>query len=215
MRVVFLGAPGVGKGTQSEHVSAKLEIAKISTGDLLRAGVAGKTPLGLEAKRYMDQGDLVPDKVVIGLVDEKISSPECQKGFILDGFPRTIPQADSLSDILRKWRLGLDRVIHFVMPREEVVKRLTGRRSCPQCSAAYHLDYYPSRQAGICDACGAALVQRSDDKKETVELRLMVYEEQTSPLIAYYREYDVLDDLDGMGSVEDVRMRLLALLSRV
>ncbi len=214
MQLIFLGAPGVGKGTQAEHVSAKLNVAKISTGDLLRAGVDAKTPLGLEAQRYMDRGDLVPDNVAVGLVDEKISSPECQKGFILDGFPRTVPQADSLSDILRKRHLVLDRVIHFVMPREEMVKRLTGRRSCPQCSSVYHLDYRPSKQAGLCDACGAALVQRSDDKKETVELRLTVYAEQTSPLIAYYRKSNVLAELDGMGSVDDVHARLLALLPR-
>ena len=214
MQLVFLGAPGVGKGTQAEQVSAKLKIVKISTGDLLRAGVAEKSPLGLEAKHYMDRGDLVPDNIAIGLVDEKIGSPECQRGFILDGFPRTIPQADSLSAILRKRRLVLDRVVHFVMPREEVVKRLTGRRSCLQCSAVYHLDYRPSKREGLCDACGAALVQRSDDVKETVESRLTVYEEQTSPLIAYYGKSNMLAELDGMGSVDDVQARLLALLPR-
>lgn len=212
MQLVFLGAPGVGKGTQAERVAAELGITKISTGDLLRAGVAGKTRLGLEAKNYMDRGDLVPDNVVIGLVDEKIGSLECQNGFILDGFPRTIPQADSLSDILRKRQLVLDRVICFVMPREAVIKRLTGRRSCPQCSAVYHIDYRPSKRDGLCAVCGAALVQRNDDKKETVELRLAVYEEQTSPLIAYYRKHHVLAELDGMGSVDDVQARLLALL---
>ncbi len=214
MQLVFLGAPGVGKGTQAEYVSATLKIVKISTGDLLRAGVAAKSPLGLEAKHYMDRGELVPDNVAIGLVDEKIGSSECQRGFLLDGFPRTVPQADSLSDILRKRHLVLDRVIHFVMPREEVIKRLTGRRSCPQCSAVYHLDYRPSKQEGRCDVCGAALVQRSDDTKETVESRLTVYEEQTSPLIAYYGKSHVLAELDGMGSVDDVRARLLALLPR-
>ena len=214
MQLVFLGAPGVGKGTQAGQASAALKVAKVSTGDLLRAGVAAKSPLGLEAKRYMDRGDLVPDVVAIGLVDEKIGSPECQNGFILDGFPRTVPQADSLSDILRKRHLVLDRVVYFVMPREEMVKRLTGRRSCPQCSMVYHLDYRPSQQEGLCDACGSALVQRSDDKKETVESRLSVYEEQTSPLIAYYRKANVLAELDGMGSVEDVQARLLALLPR-
>ncbi len=214
MQLVFLGAPGVGKGTQAERVAAELKIAKISTGDLLRAGVAGNTRLGLEAKHYMDRGDLVPDDVVVGLVDEKIGSLECQKGFILDGFPRTVPQADSLSAILRKRHLVLDRVVYFVMPREAVIQRVTGRRSCPQCSAVYHIDYRPSKREGLCAICGEGLVQRSDDKKETVELRLAVYEEQTSPLIAYYRKHNVLAELDGMGSVDDVQARLLALLPR-
>ena len=214
MRLVFLGAPGVGKGTQAEMMAAKLAISKISTGDLLRTGVAQKTSLGLEAQQYMTRGELVPDNVVIGLVAEKIGSPECEKGFILDGFPRTILQADALSGILQKQEAVLDRVMYFVIPREEVVRRLSGRRSCSTCSAVYHIDYVPSKQEGRCDECGAALVQRSDDKRETVESRLMVYEEQTSPLIDYYKEKDVLAELDGTGSVEDVQGRLLALLAR-
>ena len=211
MRLVFLGAPGVGKGTQAEMMAAKLTISKISTGDLLRTGVAQKTSLGLEAQQYMTRGELVPDNVVIGLVAEKIGSPECEKGFILDGFPRTILQADALSGILQA---VLDRVMYFVIPREEVVRRLSGRRSCSTCSAVYHIDYVPPKQEGRCDECGAALVQRSDDKRETVESRLMVYEEQTSPLIDYYKEKDVLAELDGTGSVEDVQGRLLALLAK-
>ncbi len=214
MRLVFLGAPGVGKGTQAEMMAVKLTISKISTGDLLRTGVAQKTSLGLEAQQYMTRGELVPDNVVIGLVAEKIGSPECEKGFILDGFPRTILQADALSGILQKQEAVLDRVMYFVIPREEVVRRLSGRRSCSTCSAVYHIDYVPPKQEGRCDECGAALVQRSDDKRETVESRLMVYEEQTSPLIDYYKEKDVLAELDGTGSVEDVQGRLLALLAK-
>ena len=213
MRLVFLGAPGVGKGTQAEMVAAKQAIPKISTGDLLRTGVAQKTPLGLEAQQYMTRGELVPDNVVIGLVAEKIASPECEKGFILDGFPRTILQADALSGILQGQETTLDRVIYFVIPREEVVKRLSGRRSCSACSAVYHVDYVPPKQEGRCDECGATLVQRSDDKRETVESRLVVYEEQTAPLIDYYQEKHVLAELDGTGSVEEVQERLLALLS--
>ena len=215
MRLVFLGAPGVGKGTQAEMVAAKLAIPKISTGDLLRTGVAQKTPLGLEAQQYMTRGELVPDNVVIGLVEEKTASPECEKGFILDGFPRTILQADALSDILQKQDAGLDRVIYFVIPREEVVRRVSGRRSCSGCSAVYHVEYVPPKQEGRCDECGAALVQRSDDKRETVESRLAVYEEQTSPLIDYYKEKNVLAELDGTGSVDQVQERLFALLSGV
>lgn len=213
MRLVFLGAPGVGKGTQAEMVAAKLAIPKISTGDLLRTGVAQKTPLGLEAQQYMTRGELVPDNVVIGLVAEKIASSECEKGFILDGFPRTILQADALSGILKEQEVTLDRVIYFVIPREEVVKRLSGRRSCSACSAVYHVDYVPPKQEGRCDECGAALVQRSDDKRETVESRLVVYEAQTAPLIDYYQEKNVLAELDGAGPVEEVQERLLALLS--
>lgn len=213
MRLVFLGAPGVGKGTQAEMVAAKLAIPKISTGDLLRTGVAQKTPLGLEAQQYMTRGELVPDNVVIGLVAEKIASSECEKGFILDGFPRTILQADALSGILQEQEVTLDRVIYFVIPREEVVKRLSGRRSCSACSAVYHVDYVPPKQEGRCDECGAALVQRSDDKRETVESRLVVYEEQTAPLIDYYQEKHVLAELDGTGSVDEVQERLLALFS--
>ncbi len=215
MRLVFLGAPGVGKGTQAEMVAAELAIPKISTGDLLRTGVAQKTPLGLEAQQYMTRGELVPDNVVIGLVAEKIASSECERGFILDGFPRTILQADALSGILQKREATLDRVIYFVIPREEVVRRLSGRRSCSACSAVYHVDYVPPKQEGHCDECGTALVQRNDDKRETVESRLVVYEEQTAPLIDYYQKKNVLAELDGTGSVEEVEGRLLALLSGV
>ena len=203
MRLVFLGAPGVGKGTQAEMVSKTLGIPKISTGDLLRAAVAQKTSLGIEAKQYMDRGDLVPDKVVVGLVEEKVGTQECAKGFILDGFPRTVPQADSLSELLARQGLSLDRVIHFVIPREELINRLSGRRSCSRCSAVYH----------ICDKCGGVLIQRSDDRKETVESRLSVYEAQTLALIEYYREKNLLAELDGSGSVEAVQERLLTLLT--
>ncbi len=213
MRFVFLGAPGVGKGTQAEMVSAKYGIQKISTGDLPRAAVAQHTPLGKEAKGFMDRGDLVPDNVVIGLVEEKVGTPECAKGFILDGFPRTVPQADTLGTLLTTKELSLDRVVHFVVPREEVINRLSGRRSCSQCPAVYHVEFVPPKRDGVCDECGGELVQRSDDRKETVESRLTVYEEQTSPLIDYYRKNNVLAELNGSGSVDDVQERLLALLS--
>lgn len=213
MRLVFLGAPGVGKGTQAEMVAAEFAIAKISTGDLLRTGVARKTPLGLEAQQYMTRGELVPDNVVVGLVEEKIGSPDCEKGFILDGFPRTIFQADALSAILQKQEVALDRVMYFVISHEDVVRRLSGRRSCSACSAVYHIEYVPPKQEGRCDECGAALVQRSDDKRETVESRLTVYEEQTSPLIDYYKEKNMLAELDGTGSVDEVHGRLLEVLS--
>ena len=159
----------MGKGTQAEMVSAQYGIPKISTGDLLRASVAQQTPLGKEAKQYMDRGDLVPDKVVIGLVEEKIGTSECGKGFILDGFPRTVPQADSLAGLLVGKGLSLYRVIYFVITREEVINRLSGRRNCSRCPAVYHLEFVPSKKEGICDECGGELMQRSDDRKETVE----------------------------------------------
>ncbi len=211
MRVVFLGAPGVGKGTQAELVSSAYHIPKISTGDLLRSAVSNKTPLGLEAKQYMDRGDLVPDKVVIGLVEEKIGSPEGAQGFILDGFPRTVAQADELSSLLEAKQASLDKVIYFVIPRDEIVRRLSGRRSCSKCPAVFHVEFVPPQVAGQCDECGGELIQRNDDKKETVESRLSVYEEQTMPLIQYYKQRSLLEELDGSGAVETVQSRLLAL----
>ena len=204
----------MGKGTQAEMVSAKYGVPKISTGDLLRAAVTQQTSLGKEAKQYMDRGDLVPDKVVIGLVEEKIGTFECGKGFILDGFPRTVPQADSLVRLLAKKGLSLDRVIYFVIEREEVINRLSGRRSCSRCPAIYHLEFVHPKKEGTCDECGGELIQRSDDRQETVESRLNVYEEQTSPLIEYYREKSLLAELNGSGSVGNVQGRLIALLSK-
>ena len=215
MRLVFLGAPGVGKGTQAEMVAEKFGILKISTGDLLRAAVTQRTPLGVQAKAFMDRGDLVPDQVVIGLVEEKISTDDCANGFILDGFPRTVTQADSLTAILEKLGKALDSVVYFTIPRKEVVSRLSGRRSCSQCPSVYHVEFVPPNQEGICDTCGGALIQRSDDKKETVESRLTVYEEQTAPLIEYYRQKKLLVDLDGAGHVSDVHARLCDLLPRL
>lgn len=214
MRLVFLGAPGVGKGTQAELVAAKFHIPKISTGDLLRSAVAQQTRLGLEAKRYMDRGDLVPDQVVIGLVEEQVDSPDGVDGFILDGFPRTVIQANTLTELLNSKGKSLDKVIHFVIPRDEVVRRLSGRRSCSQCPAVYHIDFVPPRTDGLCDECGGELVQRSDDRKETVESRLSVFEEQTAPLITYYRERGLLGELDGAGPVGTVQERLERLLPK-
>lgn len=214
MRLVFLGAPGVGKGTQAEMVAAECGIPKISTGDLLRTAVTERTSLGLEAKAFMDRGDLVPDQVVIGLVEEKVGTSGCGNGFILDGFPRTVPQADSLSKLLQEKKQALDRVIYFTIPRDEVVSRLSGRRSCSQCPAVYHTRFVPPKKEGFCDACGGNLVQRSDDKKETVESRLSVYEQQTAPLIEYYRGKNILANLDGSGPVGEVQARLRELLPR-
>lgn len=209
MRVVFLGAPGVGKGTQADRIAAQYQVAKISTGDLLREAVRNQTTLGLEAKSYMDQGKLVPDAVVIGLVKEKLTDPSCAKGFILDGFPRTVPQAEALGVALASKGIALNRVVNFQVAREDIVKRLSGRRSCSKCQATYHVDFAPPKMAGICDRCGEALVQRSDDRRDAIEMRLRVYDEQTAPLVRYYQERGLLFQLDGSGAVDVVFQHLL------
>lgn len=213
MRLIFLGAPGVGKGTQADLVAARFGRPKISTGDILREAVRNKTLMGMQAKACMDQGQLVPDSVVIGIVRDKLAEPSCAKGFLLDGFPRTVPQAEELAAILKARGLQLDRVINVSVPREDVVRRLTGRRSCPKCQAVFHVEFAPPKRAGFCDRCGGELMQRSDDKRETVENRLAVYEEQTAPLIAYYRQRGLLSDIDGAGKVERVQQRVVELLS--
>ena len=213
MRVIFLGPPGVGKGTQADFIAQKYEIPKLSTGDLLRESVANETLLGKEAKGYMNRGELVPDAVVVGLVEEKLSSPECQKGFLLDGFPRTEAQADQLSSYLASTGKGLDQVVYFTLSKDEIIRRISGRRSCPECKAVYHLESVPPKHAGICDVCGKSLVQRNDDNPETVESRLAVYQEQTAPLVEYYKTRNILGELDGAGLVSAVRERLVALLA--
>jgi adenylate kinase len=213
MRVVFLGAPGVGKGTQAEKFVDQYQIAKISTGDLLRTAVRNKTPLGLEAKGYMDQGHLVPDSVVIGLVREKLKELSELNGFILDGFPRTVTQAEALGDVLDRQGIRLDRVINFRVSREEIIKRLSGRRSCPKCQATYHVDFAPPKDGSACDRCGEPLVQRSDDQREAIEMRLKVYEEQTAPLIRFYEERQLLSHLNGAEPVEVVYQELVRTLS--
>ncbi len=213
MRLIFLGAPGVGKGTQADVIAAKYGRPKISTGDILREAVRNKTPMGVQAKACMDQGKLVPDSVVIGIVKDKLAEPACAKGFLLDGFPRTVAQAEELAVMLKAKGLHLDRVVNVSVPREDVVRRLTGRRSCPKCQAVFHVEFAPPKRAGVCDRCGSELIQRSDDTRETVENRLAVYEEQTAPLITYYRQRGLLSDIDGAGTVERVQQRVVELLA--
>lgn len=213
MQLVFLGAPGVGKGTQADKVAAQYGVRKISTGDLLREAVRNQTKLGLEAKGYMDQGKLVPDSVVIGLVRDKLADPSYAKGFILDGFPRTVPQAEELGSVLNERGFRLNRVINFQVSREDVVKRLSGRRSCPKCQTTYHVDFAPSKKGALCDRCGEALIQRSDDQREAIETRLRVYEEQTAPLISFYEKKNMLSHLDGTGAVEAVYQGLTKVLA--
>jgi adenylate kinase len=213
MRVVFLGAPGVGKGTQADRIASQFKILKISTGDLLREAVRNQTQLGREAKSYMDQGKLVPDSVVIGLVRDKLSDAGCANGFVLDGFPRTVPQAEELGNVLASAKTPLNRVINFQVPREDVVRRLSGRRSCPKCQATFHVEFAPSKKGAACDRCGETLIQRSDDKREAIETRLKVYEEQTAPLIQYYSSKRLLSELDASGSVDAVFEALFGVLA--
>lgn len=213
MRLVFLGAPGVGKGTQAERIAARYRVPKISTGDILREAVRNQTPLGLEAKACMEQGKLVPDAVVVGIVKAKLAEPACAGGFLLDGFPRTVGQAEELAAMLNASGKPLDRVLNVVVPRADVVRRLSGRRSCPKCQAVYHVDFAPPQNEGVCDQCKSVLVQRSDDRQEAVETRLAVYEEQTAPLIAYYRQRGLLSDVDGTGPIDEVQRRVLNVLA--
>lgn len=212
MRLVFLGAPGVGKGTQADRVTAQFGWPKISTGDLLREAVRNQTSLGLEAKKSMDAGKLVPDKVVINMVRAKLGDALCQNGFILDGFPRTVPQAEELNGMLNESGLTLDRVINFRVSRRDIVERLSGRRSCQKCQSVFHLTFAAPKISGRCDRCGEALVQRNDDKPETIEARLKVYDEQTAPLIAHYQAKQLLSDLDGAGDMAAVYDRLVTVL---
>lgn len=213
MRVVFLGAPGVGKGTQAERVAAQYGLAKISTGDLLREAVRNQTALGVEVNNFMDQGQLVPDSVVIGLVRNKLSDPSCANGFVLDGFPRTVTQAEELGKVLLSKSSALDLVVNFHVSREDVVRRLSGRRSCPKCQATFHVDLAKPKVDEICDRCGDQLVQRSDDRRDAIETRLKVYDDQTAPLVRYYDERRLLSSVDASGSVDVVFQHLLKVLT--
>jgi adenylate kinase len=203
-RVVFLGAPGAGKGTQARRLAAGWAVPQVATGDMLREAVAEGTPLGREAKRFMDSGALVPDEVVIGLVDERLARPDLASGYVLDGFPRTVAQAEALDALLRRRGQDLDRVIFFDVSRDELLRRLTGRRICGQCGTAFHLVSAPPRVAGRCDQCGGELYQRPDDAEATVAHRLDVYQKQTAPLLDYYRDRGLLVRVEGEGPVERV-----------
>ena len=207
-RVIFLGAPGAGKGTQARRFAAGSGVPQVATGDMLREAVAAGTPLGIEAKRFMDQGALVPDEVVIGLVDERLARPDAAGGYVLDGFPRTVAQAEALDGLLRRRGQDLDRVVFFDVPRDELIRRLTGRRVCRQCGAAFHLVSAPPKAAGRCDQCGGALYQREDDAEATVARRLDVYQTQTAPLLDYYRRRGLLVQVAGEGPVEEVADRI-------
>jgi adenylate kinase len=201
VRLVFLGPPGAGKGTQARELARELKVPQVATGDMLRGAVANGTPLGREAKAYMDRGALVPDDVIIRLIAERLAQPDAKRGFILDGFPRTIPQADALERLLGELGVSLDRVIYFDVSDAELVRRLTGRRSCPKCQSTFHVTSNPPRREDVCDRCGSTLIQREDDHEATVRKRLNIYAEQTSPLLERYRKRGVLKTVAGEGTI--------------
>jgi adenylate kinase len=214
-RVVLLGPPGAGKGTQAKLLQEKFAACQISTGDILRQAIADQTPLGKEAGQYVSRGALVPDDVIVKLVAARLKEQDCAKGFILDGFPRTIPQAENLDRILKQMGLGLNRVLSVQVPQSVIIERLAGRRTCKNCGALSHVAFSPTKKAGVCDQCGGEIYQRTDDQEETVANRLRVYENQTAPLIEYYRQRNLLRELDGVGTVEEIRRRVVDALGDV
>ena len=214
MRLVLVGPPGAGKGTQAQYVSAHLGVPKISTGDIFRANVSQGTPLGQEARKFMEAGDLVPDEITIGMVRDRLSEDDARKGFLLDGFPRTVPQAVALDQMLLEMGTPLDLVLELVVDDDEVVRRLSGRRTCRVCNHVWHIDFDPPTVPGVCDRCGGELYQRDDDKEEVVRHRLEVYAVQTAPLVAFYAERGILIGIDAMGPVDDVTERAIAALRR-
>ncbi len=203
MIIVLLGPPGCGKGTQAQRLMDAMHLPQISTGDMLRKALKDGTPLGLEAKKYMESGQLVPDSLVINIMKERVKSPDCAKGFVLDGFPRSIPQAEALDVMLSDIGKKIDVAINFDVPEEELIIRISGRRSCPKCGAMFHIRFSPPKTEGICDKCGEKLYQRADDNEETVRNRLKVYNSQTAPLIDYYSKKGVLKNIVAGGGTPD------------
>ena len=209
MRMILMGPPGAGKGTQAKLLNERFNVPHISSGDLLRNAVRRKTAMGLQAKRYMDRGDLVPDEILLGAIEERLGQEDCVRGFLLDGFPRTLAQADTLAAMLAKMGTQIEHAVSIGVPRDELVKRLSGRRTCRECGALYHIIYDPPVNAGICNKCNGELYQRDDDQEDTIRARLDVYDRQTAPLLAYYRKNHLLREVDGIGSQDQVFARLL------
>jgi adenylate kinase len=205
MNIILIGPPGAGKGTQATRMIDRLKVPQISTGDMFRAAVKEGTPMGKKAKEYMDKGALVPDDVVIGVVKERFGKPDCKKGFILDGFPRTLEQAKALDGLLKDLKTKLDHVVVIDVPDDYLVKRLTGRRTCRGCNYMHHIEFDPPKKAGVCDKCGSELYQRDDDKEETIRQRLTNYHNQTSPLIEYYGKQSIVRKINGTLSMEKVQ----------
>jgi adenylate kinase len=214
VRLVLVGPPGAGKGTQAQFISSNLSIPKISTGDIFRYNVSTGTELGRQAKAFMDKGDLVPDEVTIAMVSSRLQEDDAQVGFLLDGFPRNVPQAETLKKMLAEWDTKLDIVLELVVDDDEVVRRLSGRRTCRKCGRIWHVVFDPPARQGICDDCGGELFQRDDDQEETIRHRLDVYQQQTRPLIAYYADEGTLLGIDATGPVEEITDRAMSALRR-
>lgn len=212
MKIIMLGAPGAGKGTQAKKIADKYAIPHISTGDIFRANIKNGTELGKKAKTYMDQGLLVPDELVVDLVVDRVNQEDCANGYVLDGFPRTIPQAEALDHALKALGQKMDYAINVEVPDENIVNRMSGRRACVDCGATYHIVHAPTKAEGICDNCGGSLILRDDDKPETVQKRLAVYHDQTQPLIDYYTEKGILKTVDGTVDLEDVFKAIVDIL---
>ena len=212
MKIIMLGAPGAGKGTQAKKIAEKYSIPHISTGDIFRANIKNGTELGKKAKTYMDQGLLVPDELVVDLVVDRVAQDDAKNGYVLDGFPRTIPQAKALDEALAKLGEKVDYAINVEVPDENIIRRMSGRRACVSCGATYHLVHIPPKKDGICDTCGSELILRDDDKPETVKKRLDVYHEQTQPLIDYCKESGILKEVDGTVDMADVFAAIVEIL---
>lgn len=212
MKIIMLGAPGAGKGTQAKMIAEKYGIPHISTGDIFRYNIKNGTELGKEAKKYMDQGLLVPDELTVKILLDRVAKDDCKNGYVLDGFPRTIPQAEVLEEALTKLGDGIDYAINVEVPDENIVKRMGGRRACVNCGATYHIEHVPPKKEGICDNCGSELILRDDDKPETVKNRLSVYHKQTQPLIDFYNGKGVLRTVDGTVDMKDVFNAIVAIL---
>jgi adenylate kinase len=209
VRVVLLGPPGAGKGTQARMLEARIKAPQIASGDLLRAAARNGTELGQKAKRFMDRGALVPDELVLGLIGERLDQPDAKDGFILDGFPRSVAQAETLAGMLKQRGIRLDKAVAIIVPDDEIIKRISGRRTCRKCGAMYHIIYDPPRNVDLCNACNGDLYQRDDDAEDTVKARLDVYDESTRPLLDYYGKIGLLAKIDGIGSPAEIEKRIL------
>lgn len=214
MKIIMLGAPGAGKGTQAKMIADKYHVPHISTGDIFRANIKNGTELGMEAKKYMDQGLLVPDELTVKILLDRVGKEDCIEGYVLDGFPRTIPQAKVLDEALAELGESIDYAIDVDVPDENIVQRMSGRRACLSCGATYHLEHVPPQKEGVCDKCGNELVLRDDDKADTVLNRLKVYHDQTQPLIQFYGTKGVLKIVDGTQAMEDVFQSIIAILEK-
>lgn len=213
MKIIMLGAPGAGKGTQAQMIADKYEIPHVSTGDIFRENVKNGTQLGMEAKKYMDKGELVPDELTVRILLDRVAKEDCKNGYVLDGFPRTIPQAEVLENALSEIGDKIDYAINVDVPDENIVRRMSGRRACLACGATFHIEHIPPKQEGICDKCGKELVQREDDKEETVKNRLEVYHKQTQPLIDFYTGKNILKTVDGTADMKDVFTAITEILA--